>query len=85
MSSVLDIGSGTGIWAIAAARLGAKRVVAIEREPLIAGVIRELAHTNSVSDRLEILIGDALSGAGSRTRQGLRRRYHGDDRLSRIR
>src|SRR5262249_31393568 len=28
---VLDIGSGTGLWAIAAAKLGARRVVAIER------------------------------------------------------
>jgi 2-polyprenyl-3-methyl-5-hydroxy-6-metoxy-1,4-benzoquinol methylase len=28
-SSVLDIGSGTGVWAIAAARMGAQRVVAI--------------------------------------------------------
>lgn len=33
--SVLDIGSGTGIWAVAAATLGAKRVVAIEEEPLL--------------------------------------------------
>jgi hypothetical protein len=34
---VLDIGSGTGLWAIVAARLGAKKVVAIEQEPCFRG------------------------------------------------
>jgi SAM-dependent methyltransferase len=62
---VLDIGSGSGIWAIAAAKLGARRVVAIEREPLMGGVIRELAKANGVSDRVDVLIGDALHGVGS--------------------
>lgn len=63
-ASVLDIGSGTGVWAIAAARLGAQRVVAIEREALMAGIIRELARANGVGDRIEVLIGDPLQGAG---------------------
>ncbi len=57
--SVLDIGSGTGLWAIAAARMGAKRVVAIEREPLLAGLIKALARENKVADRVEVVLGDA--------------------------
>ncbi len=58
-SSVLDIGSGTGIWAVAAAMLGATRVVAIEEEPLLIGVIKELAKENGVADRIEIIQGDS--------------------------
>lgn len=58
-STVLDIGSGTGIWAIVAARLGAKRVVAIEREELLIGLIRELARNNGVADRVEVIYGNA--------------------------
>jgi predicted RNA methylase len=58
-SSVLDIGSGTGIWAIVAARLGAKRVVAVEQEELLIGLIRALARDNGVADRVEVIQGNA--------------------------
>ncbi|MEP6819605.1 MAG: class I SAM-dependent methyltransferase [bacterium] len=58
-SSVVDIGSGTGIWAVAAAMLGAKRVVAIEEEPLLVGVIKDLASENGVADRVEVIQGDS--------------------------
>jgi predicted RNA methylase len=58
-SSVLDIGSGTGLWAITAARLGARRVVAVEREPLLIGLIKTLARENGVADRIEVVQGDS--------------------------
>ncbi len=58
-STVLDIGSGTGIWAVAAARLGAKRVVAIEHEPLLIGVIKALATENGVAGKLDVILGDS--------------------------
>jgi precorrin-6B methylase 2 len=58
-SSVLDIGSGTGIWAITAARMGARRVVAIEQEALLVGLIRALAQENGVADRVEVIHGNA--------------------------
>ena len=58
-SSVLDIGSGTGIWAVAAARLGARRVVAIEVEPLLVGLIKALASDHGVADRVEVIEGDS--------------------------
>ena len=54
-SVVLDIGSGSGIWALAAAQLGAKRVVALEMDPLLVGVIRELAKENGLADRVEAI------------------------------
>lgn len=58
-SVVLDIGSGTGIWAIVAAMLGAKRVVAVERDPLLIGLIRSLAKANGVADRIEAIASES--------------------------
>lgn len=56
---VLDIGSGTGVWAIAAAKLGASRVVAIEKDEILIPLIRKLASQNGVSGQLEIVTGDS--------------------------
>lgn len=58
-SAVLDIGSGTGLWAILAAKLGARRVVAIERDGLMCGVIRTLCRENGVADSVEVIHGEA--------------------------
>lgn len=52
---VLDIGAGSGVWGVLAARLGARRVVAVEREPLLGPVIERLAEENGVADRVEVL------------------------------
>lgn len=57
--AVLDIGSGTGVWAIAAAKLGARRVVAIEQDPLLIGLIKQTAVNNGVADRVEVIQGDS--------------------------
>ncbi len=57
--SVLDLGAGSGVWAIAAARLGARRVVALEREPLLSALIERLAAENGVADRVEVVCADA--------------------------
>ncbi len=56
---MLDIGSGSGLWAIAAAKLGAARVVAIEQEALLIGLIKALAIDNGVADRIEVIEGEA--------------------------
>jgi SAM-dependent methyltransferase len=58
-STVLDIGSGTGVWAILAAKLGAKRVTAVEKEKYLVPIIRTLARENEVSDRIEVIEGDS--------------------------
>jgi ribosomal protein L11 methyltransferase len=47
--SVLDIGCGSGILAVAAARLGAGRVVAIDIDPGAAEVTRSNAAANGVT------------------------------------
>lgn len=58
-ASVLDIGAGTGLWAIEAARRGASRVVAIEKEPLLVSLIERLAIENGVADRVQVVLGDS--------------------------
>lgn len=57
---VLDIGAGTGIWAIAAAKLGAKRVVAIDADELMIGVIKILAAEHGVADKVEAIWGNSF-------------------------
>lgn len=54
---VLDIGAGTGVWAVAAALLGAARAVAVEMDPLLLRVIQALAKENGVADRVQALAG----------------------------
>lgn len=56
-SWVLDIGAGVGVWAIAAARLGARRVVAVEADEFLAGLITRLARDAGVGDRVEVVTG----------------------------
>ena len=59
-SVVLDIGSGVGIWAIAAAKLGAKRVVAVDMDELLTGVCKTLAVEHGVADLVEAIWGNSL-------------------------
>ena len=54
----LDVGSGTGIWAILAAKLGARRVVAIEIEECLIPLIYKHAQENEVADKIEIVHGN---------------------------
>ena len=58
-ASVLDLGAGTGVWAVTAARLGARRVVAVEREAVLVPVIEALAREAGVEDRVEVVRADA--------------------------
>jgi hypothetical protein len=53
---VVDIGTGTGILAAAAARAGARRVYALEATP-IAGRARALLRANGLQDRVTLVEG----------------------------
>ncbi|MGA7306198.1 MAG: 50S ribosomal protein L11 methyltransferase [Rhodothermales bacterium] len=55
---VLDAGTGTGILAIAAARLGAAHVVGIDVDPWSDRNARENCVRNGVTDVVEIQLGD---------------------------
>lgn len=56
---VLDLGCGSGLLSLLAARLGAARVLAVESMP-IAGLARELAAANRLADRIEVIEADVL-------------------------
>lgn len=58
-TSFLDIGAGTGVWAILAAKLGAKRVVAIELEECLIPIIYRHAQENGVAGKIEIIHGNS--------------------------
>jgi type I protein arginine methyltransferase len=51
---VIDIGTGTGIFALLACRFGARRVYAIEPDDAIQ-VAREMAAANGCADRIEFI------------------------------
>jgi ribosomal protein L11 methyltransferase len=56
---VLDFGSGSGILAIAAVRLGADHAVGIEVDADALPIAEENARRNGVADRATFLLGDA--------------------------
>jgi ribosomal protein L11 methyltransferase len=58
---VLDLGSGSGILAIAAIKLGAARAIGIEIDPEANEVAARNAARNGVSDRVEFVEGDAAT------------------------
>jgi ribosomal protein L11 methyltransferase len=58
---VADLGSGSGVLAIAAAKLGAGRVVAIEMDPDAIGNAMENVERNGVAGKVTVLQGDAAA------------------------
>jgi ribosomal protein L11 methyltransferase len=56
---VADLGAGSAVLAIAAAKLGASRVAAIEIDPDAIGNADENVERNGVADRVTVIEGDA--------------------------
>src|SRR5687768_4636936 len=56
---VADIGAGSAVLSIAAAKLGARTVSAVELDPDAIGNARENVERNQVSDRVHVIEGDA--------------------------
>jgi ribosomal protein L11 methyltransferase len=63
-ASVFDVGTGSGVLSIAAARLGASRVVAVDIDPGAVEITRANAAGNGVSDVLDVSADDAATVAG---------------------
>jgi ribosomal protein L11 methyltransferase len=63
---VLDIGTGSGILAIAALLLGADRADGVDIDPVAVRTAGENAQRNGVADRFRVLVGD-LSDKASGT------------------
>jgi len=59
ISSVLDLGTGTGLLALAAARLGSERIVGVDLNLLAAKTARRNVWLNQLEDRIVIAQGRA--------------------------
>ncbi len=55
---VMDVGTGSGILAIAAARLGAKDILAIDIDPDAVKVAKENVALNHVEEQVRVVVGD---------------------------
>ncbi|MEN8183336.1 MAG: 50S ribosomal protein L11 methyltransferase [Myxococcota bacterium] len=64
-SEVLDAGTGSGVLALAALRLGARRVVAFDLDPLAAAEARRNALGNGLAAGLQLFTGPAQALRGS--------------------
>jgi len=51
---VLDIGAGSGLLSLMAARAGAQKVVACEMEPMIADMAQQIVAQNGYADRIKV-------------------------------
>lgn len=60
---VLDVGTGSGVLAIAAARLGARRIVATDIDPEAVRVARFHARLNGVASRMRLDVADGVRRA----------------------
>lgn len=56
--SLLDVGTGSGILAVAALLLGAKNAVGVDIDEVAVRVAKENAEINGVSERVKFLAGD---------------------------
>lgn len=59
-TSLLDIGTGTGILSIAAAKLGVEEIFALDIDPIAIEAARENAQLNQVAEDIEFVTGDLV-------------------------
>jgi len=62
----LDIGTGSGILAIALAKLGAKEVTAVDIDPIAVKAAGENAARNGLADTIHVVEGDLARDIGGR-------------------
>ncbi len=61
---VLDIGTGSGILAIAAAKLGAKEVTAIDNDPVAVKIAKQNVRQNGLEDQVTVELQDLAGFTG---------------------
>lgn len=58
-SVVIDLGTGSGIMAIAAAKAGAKQVYCVEYDPFIASIAKKNIEVNGLKNKIKMIVNDA--------------------------
>lgn len=61
-SKVIDVGTGSGVLAIAAAKLGADHVLALDIDPMAVKIAQQNIAENGVGDKVEARYNDLLAG-----------------------
>jgi ribosomal protein L11 methyltransferase len=61
-ATAVDVGTGSGILAIAAAKLGAARVLAVDIDAVAVAVARQNVAHNGMTGVIEVREGDLLAG-----------------------
>jgi ribosomal protein L11 methyltransferase len=64
---VVDLGAGTAILSVAAARLGAGPILAVDNDPVALRVARDTLRRNGLAGRIELRRDDASAGLRGRT------------------
>jgi len=64
-SAVLDVGTGSGVLALAALRLGVAHATGVDTDEGAVSVAIENARINRLSDRFEVVLGGAAAVTGS--------------------
>jgi len=64
-AAVLDLGTGSGILAIAAAKLGAGRVLAVDNDPVAVQTARGNVAVNGVQEIVSVVCGSLAEAPGS--------------------
>lgn len=64
-AEVLDLGTGSGILAIAAARLGAGHVLAVDNDPIAVDAARDNVMNNGVQGTVSVMCGSLTETSGS--------------------
>ena len=73
----LDMGSGTGVLSIVAAKCGAAHVDAVDIDDWADANCRENIASNGVADRIEPMLGDGITGSSAFLSACLNRRKKG--------
>jgi predicted RNA methylase len=58
-STVLDLGTGSGVMALFAAKNGAKKVTAVEFDPFVASIAKKNFNFNGFKKKISLLVEDA--------------------------